>query len=209
MHGPWALRKQRPLKAACSVAPLTSPSQGDAVSGGGRGVAVRSLGLGRGGCGAVERQFEAALWRPLHCDCGGGWTRAWDAFGSAWDVLGGAQSSLSLTHTPHVCNCGSLNRPCGWYQNLFAGSFYSRTGAVWGFRGGQCCDSGPFNGGMAQTPGWGTKVMHAVQCGQKLKKENRKQGILSISLSLSVLKKTFQSCLHTSFALFVDFFPPN
>lgn len=127
----------RPLKAACSVAPLTSPSQGDAVSGGGRGVAVRSSGLGRGGCGAVERQREAALWRPLHCDCGGGWTRAWGAFGSAWNVLGGAQSSLSLTHTPHVCNCGSLNRPCGLYQNLFADSFYSRTGAVWGLRGGQ------------------------------------------------------------------------
>lgn len=50
----------------------------------------QEFGFGAGRLGGCRKVVEAALWSPLQCDCGGGWTRAWDALGSAWNMLGGA-----------------------------------------------------------------------------------------------------------------------
>ena len=53
-------------------------------------------------------------------------------------------------------------------------TFYSRTGDVWDFRGGAVAMTLVLlMGSVDQIPGWGTQIMHAVQCGQKLKKKTK------------------------------------
>ena len=46
----------------------------------------------------------------------------------------------------------------------------------WDFPGGPVVKTLPSNaGGMGPIPGWGTKIPHAVGCGQKLKKKKKKK----------------------------------